>query len=66
MFGKWSGAWNVANSLHIAQHLGISMERFSPEREGVEGKVEMRGMRSKLGALFSMLLFSGLLQLICV
>lgn len=41
MFGKWSGAWNVAHSLCTAQNLGI--KPWSTEREGVEGKVEMRG-----------------------
>lgn len=43
MFGKWSGSWNVTHSLDPAQHLGVSIEKSSTEREGVEGKVEMRG-----------------------
>lgn len=64
MFGKWNGAWNVAHSLHPAQHLGISMEMSSTEREGVEGNVELR--RKVRGAFLHATIFSAAAANLCL
>lgn len=54
----------MAHSLHPAQHLGISMEMSSTEREGVEGNVELR--RKVRGAFLHATIFNAAAANLCL